>query len=180
MTLVGLFDGLRNRRRLIVIVVAALILPFILFGAAGIRINCSPSLPLGFYKTTSDPNARLVEFCPPDPWAALASSRGYRSTGTCPDGATPLMKMVVARQGEVVSLSDRGITVNGRLLSNTAPRFADSHGRALQPWTPGQYPVLPGTVWVASTYNQWSFDSRYFGPIPTSLIRHRLKAMLTF
>jgi type IV secretory pathway protease TraF len=27
------------------------------------------------------------------------------------------------------------------------------------------YSVLPGTVWVISSYNRFSFDSRYFGPV---------------
>jgi type IV secretory pathway protease TraF len=29
----------------------------------------------------------------------------------------------------------------------------------------GTYEVLPGTVWVISSYNRFSFDSRYFGAI---------------
>ena len=39
--------------------------------------------------------------------------------------------------------------------------------------------VTPGTVWVASSYHSRSFDSRYFGPVYTTAIRHRLKALLT-
>jgi type IV secretory pathway protease TraF len=36
-----------------------------------------------------------------------------------------------------------------------------------------------GTVWVISSFNSRSFDSRYFGPIPASSIRSRLQALIT-
>ena len=79
----------------------------------------------------------------------------------------------------MVELSARGISVNGVLLPNTAPLSKDTKGRPLEAWPFGRYPVTPGTVWVASSYHPRSFDSRYFGPISTSAIRHRLKTFLT-
>ena len=95
------------------------------------------------------------------------------------DGAAPLLKPVVARSGDVVELSARGISVNGALLPNTAPLSKDTKGRPLEAWPFGRYVVASGTVWVASSYHPRSFDSRYFGPISTAAIRHRLKAFLT-
>src|ERR1041385_5815331 len=63
----------------------------------GLRINTSYSLPLGFYVRTTDLNARLIEFCPVEPFATESSQRGYRTHGiACPDGAVPLLKPVVA------------------------------------------------------------------------------------
>src|SRR5438477_66265 len=82
---------------------------FQLCGLAGIRINASPSLPIGLYSTSTNPGAGLIEFCPAEPFASLASSRGYRDRGTCPDGATPLMKPIVAQAGDTVDLSGQGI-----------------------------------------------------------------------
>ena len=81
--------------------------------------------------------------------------------------------------GDLVELSGQGMAVNGVLLPNTAPRSMDSKGRPMQSWSQGQYRVPAGFVWVASSYNPWSFDSRYFGPIPITLIRSRLKPFLT-
>ncbi len=78
-----------------------------------------------------------------------------------------------------MEVSARGIAVNGLILPNTAPKTKDSQGRAMMPWPFGRYPVPPGFVWVASSYNPWSFDSRYFGPIPFGIIRDRLKPFLT-
>jgi conjugative transfer signal peptidase TraF len=123
--------------------------------------------------------AALIEFCPQEPYGAFAAGRGYRSRGNCPDGAGPLMKPVIASAGDIVDVSKRGIAVNGVILPNTAPKKKDSHDRTMTPWPFGQYRVAPGFVWVASSYNPWSFDSRYFGPIPVGIIRSRLRPFLT-
>lgn len=66
--------------------IAAVTSIWVVFHSAGIRVNTSPSLPIGLYRTTSDPRAKLVEFCPSEPSAALSVSRGYRARGNCPDG----------------------------------------------------------------------------------------------
>jgi conjugative transfer signal peptidase TraF len=184
MTLAGLFDRVqkidhRVIRRAVGVAAFVFAAPFLMVSAAGIRINCSPSLPLGLYKRTTDNRAPLIEFCPQEPYGTFAAGRGYRSIGNCPDGAGPLMKPVVATAGDVVEVSDRGIAVNGQMLPNTAPKTKDSQGRAMTPWPYGHYRVIPGLVWVASSYNPWSFDSRYFGPIPIGIIRDRLRPFLT-
>jgi conjugative transfer signal peptidase TraF len=89
------------------------------------------------------------------------------------------MKPIVAQAGDTVDLSGQGIAVNGKLLPNTAPLRADTHGRPLVAWTFGRYQVQPNTVWVASSYHPRSFDSRYFGPIPVSSIRAHVRPILT-
>src|SRR5215510_13275945 len=103
-----------------------------LTGAAiytGLRINTSYSLPLGIYVRTTDSNARLIEFCPVEPFATESSERGYRTHGTaCADGAVPLLKPVVAVAGDHVLLSPAGMAVNGRLLPKTAPLIRDAAG----------------------------------------------------
>ena len=145
---------------------------------AGLRINTSYSLPLGVYIRTNDPHADLVEFCPAKPFAAESSSRGYRTVGTgCPDGAVPLLKRIVAVVGDHVVFSPAGIRVNGTLLPKTAPLYRDRSGRRLHPWPFGSYTVGRGSVWVASTYNVGSYDSRYMGPIKTDQIRGRLRPL---
>ena len=83
----------------------------------GLRINTSYSLPLGIYGRTASPNARLIEFCPAEPFATESSQRGYRTHGTaCPDGAVPLLKPIVAVTGNRVVLSPAGMSVKGGLL----------------------------------------------------------------
>jgi len=175
----GLSDRLHKTRRAAVIATSITLAAFQLCGSLGLRINTSPSLPMGLYITTADANANLVEFCPVEPIATLSRMRGYRAPGTCGDGADPLLKPIVAKSGDVVEVSALGISVNGYLLHNTAPLSADTKGRHLKAWPPGHYVVAPGTIWVASSYHPGSFDSRYFGPVATAAIRHRLKAFLT-
>src|ERR1700689_4146448 len=112
----GYWSVLGKRRLPAWIAVVAFAGPFLVFWSAGIRINCSPSLPLGLYKEATDGRALLIAFCPEGPSARLAAIRGYRSNGNCPDGAGPLMKPVVASGGDVVEISDRGIAVTGSPL----------------------------------------------------------------
>jgi conjugative transfer signal peptidase TraF len=178
MTRRGQFE-LRCLSRAAIVAAIAFAGPFFAASMIGIRINLSPSLPLGLYRKTSELRVGLAEFCPEEPYARFAIARGYRSNGNCPDGASPLMKPIVANIGDVVAVSTRGITVNGVLQPNTAPKVYDSKGRPMHPWPAGEYRVQADSVWVASSYNPWSYDSRYFGPVPRVLIRGRLKPFLT-
>ena len=146
--------------------------------ALGVRINTSYSLPMGLYIATNDPAASLIEFCPAGVFAKQSSERGYRTPGfACADGAVPLLKQIVAREGDVVGMTPAGIEVNGTLLPKTMPLACDSYLRPLTAWRFGIYQVEPGTVWVASTYHPGSYDSRYMGPISMSQIRRRLKPL---
>jgi len=148
--------------------------------ALGLRINVTPSLPPGVYITSHSPSSHLVEFCPQGTAASISLSRQYRTAGACPDGGAPLLKLAVAFPGDQVLVSADGIRVNGQLLPNSAGRFRDHLQRPLDPWPYGTYRVEPGTVWVVSTFNSYSFDSRYYGAIPESSIRHRLRPLWTF
>jgi conjugative transfer signal peptidase TraF len=165
--------------RIAVAIAAAGICLVVVLGCVGVRLNLSSSLPVGLYLKSADSRTPLVEFCPEEPAATLAIVRGYRSPGNCPDGATPLLKPIVAVAGDVVEVSALGLTVNHTLLSNTKPRLSDAHGRRMNPWPLGTYRVVPGTVWVVSSFNSQSFDSRYFGPLQTSSIRHHMRPLLT-
>ena len=146
---------------------------------AGLRFNDSPSMPTGLYvRTSSESNTSLVVFCPVEPFARSSVERGYRSRGNCRDGAEPLAKPIAARPADVVELSAKGMSVNGRLLPNTEPLVMDTAGRPLPHWPFGKYVVAPGTLWVASSYNPRSFDSRYFGPVKESQVREHVRPLL--
>jgi conjugative transfer signal peptidase TraF len=174
----GLSDSIRSVGRVVLIAAGMVAVLFLLCGWAGVRFNSTESLPVGLYITTTGAT-NLVEFCPAEPFASLAISRGYRGRGTCQDGGLPLVKPVVADSGDIVEFSAGGMAVNGQLLPNSAPLTIDSKGRPLTPWPFGRYSVAPGTVWVASSYSPKSFDSRYFGPVRVSAIRARVRPLLT-
>ena len=162
------------------LLVSPFLLGLIAGWAIGLRINVTPSLPLGVYIISHSPSAHLVEFCPQGTAASISLSRQYRTAGACPDGGAPLLKPVVAFPGDQIQVSADGIRINGQLLPNSAGRFRDHLQRPLDPWPYGTYRVEPGTVWVVSTFNSYGFDSRYYGAIPESSIRHRLRPLWTF
>jgi len=90
------------------------------------------------------------------------------------------MKPIVAVAGDHVEVTTYGIRVNEKLIPNSAAHLKDHRGRSLAPWPDGEYIVPTGSLWVISDFNSWSFDSRYFGPIPSSIIQHRLRPLWTF
>ena len=64
-----------------------------------------------------------------------------------------------------MTVSEAGVAVNGKLLPNSKQYLKDGIGRPMPLVPSGTYAVSPGTVWVISSYNRFSFDSRYFGPV---------------
>lgn len=153
----------------------------VMFIAAGLRVNVTPSIPLGLYIRTGLPPAPglVAEFCPSG-MSSTESSR-YRGFGiACPDRSIPLLKPIVATTGDRVEFSSQGLSVNGKRLPNTAPREFDSKGRPVRAWPPGSYTVESGTIIVASTYHRQSYDSRYLGPIRVSDLRGTLRPLWTF
>ncbi len=170
-----------NRRKCVFAVGSAVIPAAIILaaGAVGVRLNLTNSVPIGLYLISNDSKARLVEFCPPEPFGILSRERGYRESSGfgCPDGAKPLLKPVAAKPGDLVNVSGNGIAVNGRLIPHTAALHTDSAGRPVQSWPVGTYSVRGGSIWVASSFNTHSFDSRYFGPIRQTAILHHLRPL---
>ena len=86
---------------------------------------------------------------------------------------------IVAREGDIVESAAAGISVNGEFLPNTAAQPKDSAGRPMEGRPFGRISVAAGTVWVLSSYNVRSFDSRYFGPVTLTNIKHHLRAVWT-
>ena len=142
---------------------------------AGLRINESPSLPIGIWRVSLlDRDLRrgdIVSFCPPDtPVFREAWRRGYLSAGHCEGGYEPLLKPVAAIAGDRVSGTHEGIRINGRLIANSKSLTLDGSGRTLPSPGAKNFILAEGEVWVISSYNPLSFDSRYFGPVPISSI----------
>jgi conjugative transfer signal peptidase TraF len=178
-------SNIRRRSRRALRTTLFLCAPFLVLYSAfrlfGIRMNITSSLARGFYVISESPSANLVEFCPEGEVATISLERGYRTLGgTCPDGGSPLLKPVAAVSGDRVEVTNNGIRVNGKYIVNSAAHVKDYRGRPLKLWPAGEYIVPKGRVWVISDFNGWSFDSRYFGPIPSSLVRHRLRPLWTF
>ena len=145
-------------------------------GAAGLRFNTTPSMPVGIWRVTPRgeiARGAIVTACP-----AAREARRYLRPGDCPLGVEPLVKPVAAVAGDVVTVSSAGVAVNGLPVAHTAQLARDSAGRSLQAVPAGRYRVAPGTVWLLSGHDPRSFDSRYFGPVPISAIRAVMRPVL--
>lgn len=157
------------------------VLAAVVCGACGYRINTTSSVPIGLYRHVSNPAAPYIAFCPTPAQGRLANERSYRYRSiACADGFAPLLKPIRARAGDTITVSAAGIFVNGVLLRNSAAKKLDGMGRRLPVIPPGTYSVAPNTVWVISSYNPQSFDSRYFGPVSLSRIISYAKPVWTF
>nr|WP_312870950.1 conjugative transfer signal peptidase TraF [Aminobacter ciceronei] len=135
----------------------------------GLRINLTPSYPLGLWRIEAlqrpVANGDLVFICPPiTPAFAAAYARGYVRRGLCPDWFSPLIKTVVAMEGQAVDIGEH-VSVDGQPLNHSEMRRADAEGRALDAWSGGVVPT--GFLYLHSDF-VGSYDSRYFGPIPES------------
>ena len=174
------------RLRIVFVPLGALaIITIFLWTGFGIVFNYTHSAPFGLYREQFDSEATIhspapyVFFCPDRRWSSMQGEPNYRDPmRTCLDGFSPLIKPVVAWPGDLVSVSASGISVNGRLLSNSAPIERDSKGHELRPFAGGEYRVGPKELWVVSSFSPRSFDSRYFGPIPLRSVHSWLRPLL--
>jgi conjugative transfer signal peptidase TraF len=156
----------------------------LLAALAGVRVVVSPSMPRGIYLARpvdgALARADTVAVCLPEQVAALARSRGYLGRGcSCPGRVQTLTKAILATEGDTVDVGPAGMSVSGRVLPNTAQRRADSAGRPLPAMAHGKHVVGRGEVWIGSTFDPRSFDSRYFGPLPRSAIVSRRHPLWT-
>ncbi len=166
-------DRAPGRRAAIVALAVAAVVAAAIEGAraAGVRLNLTPSAPTGLWLTVGLPaelhREMMVSVCPP-PSSAVERllKHGFLERGNCAAGSLPLLKPVAAIAGDQVEIRPgSNIRVNGDELLNTAPISDLSSVR------PGTHTVEAGTIWLLSTYNDHSFDSRYYGAVPIANVR---------
>ncbi len=97
---------------------------------------------------------------PPDA-SALAARRGYLPAHV------PLLKRVGAIAPQHVCAFDALVWIDG--VPMAAVRPADRLGRPLPSW-PHCRQLRPGELFLLSSTNPASFDSRYFGPVSVSAV----------
>lgn len=156
----------------IFIVAGSLSLCVFVVWTAGFRINTTESIPRGIYRITDDPLAQgaYVIFCPPNNRTFhTARERGYISAGFCPHGYSYMMKRVLAAKGDVISVLDDGVRVNGTLLTLSVPLQTDGAARPMPTYRITQL-HLTDEYLLMSDITALSFDARYFGPINRSQI----------
>ncbi len=142
--------------------VAALALPYIFAPAVRIVYNASDSLPSGWYRIEPAAELRvgsIVLARPPADVAALAARRGYLPL------RVPLLKPIAALASQQVCMRGRRLSINGDAVATALP--ADTRYRPLPLWQQCRR-LRQGEVFLLSTSNPASFDSRYFGPVAAS------------
>jgi conjugative transfer signal peptidase TraF len=159
----------------VVTVLAVMVVVSRVIIVSGLRLNVTPSMPVGIYRLVRVPETglrrgMLVAACAPLKAAQLGRRRGYLSGGPCVGDTEPLLKTVVAMACDSVSTSKSGIAVNGRLLPDSKPMSVDSVGRRLKPWPLGSHRLKPHQIWLYADHAK-SWDSRYWGPVRNVLAR---------
>ena len=134
--------------------------------------NPSDSVAVGWYRV--DPQGHGIDSLPhsfsvgsivlttlPPDAAALAAQRGYLPA------RVPLLKRVGATAPQHVCVFDALAWIDG--VPVAAVRPADRLGRPLPSW-PQCRQLRPDELFLLSSSNPASFDSRYFGPVRASAV----------
>jgi conjugative transfer signal peptidase TraF len=173
----------RQRHAFAVLSIAtvATILLVVTAATGGYRINLTPSEPLGLWRIIPlhRPAAvgDLLFICPPGTAAMReARARGYFRSGSCPGGVAPLIKTVIAVAGQYVEIG-ASVSVDGRKVASSDLALRDGKDRPLTPFRSRIVP--PGYVFLHSAF-AGSYDSRYFGPVPTSGILGLAQEVFTY
>ena len=148
-----------------------------------LRLNLTRSLPIGVYRVVDRESLQrgtIVLVCLPNDVGRFALAREYLWRGSCPGAAAPIGKLVLAVGGELVTFTQNGFVIDGKVQPHTRPIRFDSRGRPMVHYPFGTYVVPASDVWLYSPYHPLSFDSRYFGPVPAVNIRARVIPVLTF
>jgi conjugative transfer signal peptidase TraF len=132
-----------------------------------VRLNTSPSVPLGLYRLTAirKPLARGALVVLPAPRAVQAWHSRW----------VPLLKPVAAVAGDAVCVWDEGLWVAGQWYG---PVYEEAQGRPL-PHIRGCTRVQDGEVFLASPAPR-SLDSRYFSSVPVAALTAQATPLLTW
>ena len=126
--------------------------------------NPSDSVPVGWYRIGSSDalhvGAIVLTTLPPDA-AALAAQRRYLPA------RVPLLKRVGAVAPQHVCVFDALVWIDG--VPVAAVLAADRLGRPLPSW-PHCRRLEAGELFLLSSTNPVSFDSRYFGPVRAAAV----------
>ncbi len=126
--------------------------------------NASASVPIGLYRIVPVTRIEVTDLAvvmPPGELAAFLHQRGYLPRGL------PLIKRVLALSGTPVCRS--GAEIIAYDMSYGEARARDTSGRPLPTWQ-GCRTLRDGEAFFMNWDSPDSFDSRYFGPLPLSIV----------
>ena len=148
--------------------ILTLVLLFTLIYQLGYRINLSESYPRGIYKSIPKKTidyGDFVMFCPKNsPLMQEALKRQYILRGQCRGGYYPLLKKVVALQGDNVEIK-KYVYINGEKQKKSKLYKKDPKGNLLPKSKENNISIKKGYMFLLSDYHELSFDSRYIGAV---------------
>jgi conjugative transfer signal peptidase TraF len=133
--------------------------------------NASDSVPVGWYRispTTSLAPGDLVLVRLPPEVRSLAAQRGYLPANV------PLLKTVAAMAPQRVCMLGSQVRIDGVVVARRL-RW-DRQGRALPTWQACRR-LVGDELFLLSSSNPASFDSRYFGPISADAVIGRAQPL---
>ncbi|PAU51882.1 S26 family signal peptidase [Pseudomonas indica] len=133
--------------------------------------NASDSVPVGWYRISPTnslaPYDLLLVRLPPEV-RSLAAQRGYLPANV------PLLKTVAAVAPQRVCVVDSQVRIDGVVVARRL-RW-DRQGRALPSWQACRR-LVGDELFLLSSSNPASFDSRYFGPVSVDAVIGRAQPL---
>lgn len=143
-------------------------------------VNFTKSMPLGVYFKSypaSYTKNDTVLVCLDDEIARWSVDHHIIAGGLGCRQSAPLLKKIVATEGDRVTVTHKGIVVNDVLVPNTAPI-----ARKIKQWNIIDREILlkPTEYIVVANQNNLSFDSRYFGVVTDRNITAKIRLFYLF
>jgi type IV secretory pathway protease TraF len=115
-------------------------------------LNTSVSEPIGLYRITAEPLHRGALVLLRDP-----------------------LKRLVGMPGDEIRMAPEGVYVNGHLI----PDSAVPTGAPYPHYPYGTYKLAPDQYWAMGQH-PLSFDGRYIGPLPSSVVASTVEPFITW
>lgn len=178
MMLSRLLRSSRHQRVVLLIIVICLgILGWCLFIPRHVVLNISGSMPVGIYRKLTASSIHvgdIVAVCLPKALEQVGLKQHYLTgSRTCPYGAAPVVKQVIAVPGQKVTLSAQKICVDTRCYPAPAQRNGITGDPVRRTVPLGEHKATGYWLYGAHSPDA-SWDSRYYGGVH----RHAIQAVL--
>lgn len=154
-----------------------------LFGGINIPlyINTTDSMPKGLYLVTNKKITRgsYVAVCLPHPLAQFALQQGFLVKGHCPSHTVPILKQIIANEGDHVTRTALNVTINTITLPHSYTFTHDQRNNPLPKTRTSHWLLGKKEFWLYGTKSIRSWDSRYFGPIAGKNILYVVQPVIT-
>lgn len=152
-------------QRLVLYFLVFSILFLCLMFLAGVKINLNSSIPRGIYLSSGSTlqHGEYVNFCP-QTLSVVEQAQNKKILPPLGCSEQTFTKKIVALEGDTISISKEGVSVNGNLLPSSRPlRALLDLSRSLD-----SYRLQKDELLLMGEDEPLSFDGRYFGVIQTS------------